>query len=173
MKFGYKKQGDAHNRLSPWTSRPIIRLRLFFGDRQQAVYALIDSGADDTLFHLSLAETLGITSFERQGWAAGISSEPIPVPYQRLKLQLDGTDDQIEIEAGFIDSPGVDALLGQDGSSSTSGSALIGPKKRSKFTQFSEGKTLHSGFLRVIELHANFLRRKLIRLSICTRSFRY
>jgi hypothetical protein len=30
-------------------------------------------------------------------------------------LQLEGTDDRIEIEAGFIDSPGVDALLGQDG----------------------------------------------------------
>src|SRR5438105_690156 len=115
MKFRYEKQIDISNPHLPWTSRPIVNVRLFFGDRHQKVLALIDSGADITLFHLSLAKTLGITAFEREGRVYGISEEQMPVHYQKLNLQLDGIEEPIEIEAGFVDSPGVGALLGQSG----------------------------------------------------------
>jgi len=115
MKFRYGRQPDALNPHLPPTLRPAIRVRLSFGDRHETVLALIDSGADGTVFHMSIAEVLGIDSFERQGWAAGISGERMPVYFQKLQLQLISGPDRVEIEAAFIDSPGVGALLGQAG----------------------------------------------------------
>lgn len=35
--------------------------------------------------------------------------------YSKVMLQLEGTNEPIEIAAGFVDSPAVDALLGQEG----------------------------------------------------------
>jgi hypothetical protein len=115
MKFRYQKQVDYLHPQLPWKSRPMIKVRLAFGDRHQAVFALIDSGADVSLFHISLAKTLGITDFEQDGWAAGISGEKVPIYYQTLKLQLAGSDEAISIRAGFVNLPGVSALLGQSG----------------------------------------------------------
>ena|ERR1700676_464256 len=115
MKFRYEKQLDVSNPHLPWKSRPIVKVRLSCGDREQAFLALIDSGADVTLFHLSVAKLLGITDFEREGRVVGISGEVMPIHYRTLKLQLEGADESIEIEAGFVDSPGVGALLGQAG----------------------------------------------------------
>src|SRR5882757_1352929 len=115
MKFRYQKQLDVNNPNLPWKSRPIVKVRLSFGDRQQAFLALIDSGADITLFHSSVATLLGITEFEREGQVVGISGEVMPIHYHRLTLQLEGLDESIKIEAGFVDSPGVGALLGQAG----------------------------------------------------------
>jgi len=115
MKFPYQKQVDYQNPRLPWTSRPILRVRLSFGDRNQALLALIDSGADVTLFHISLARLLGIKQFAREGKVIGISGEQMPIYYQWVKLDLDGVAEPVEIEAGFVDSPGVGALLGQTG----------------------------------------------------------
>ena len=115
MKLPYQKQVDHQHPHLPWTSRPIVRVRLSYGNREQALLALIDSGADVTLFHISVARVLGINTFEREGRAVGISGEPMPVFYQKLQLRIDGADETVEIEAGFIDSPGVGALLGQSG----------------------------------------------------------
>lgn len=113
MKFRYQKQIDHRHPKLPCTSRPFIKVRLSFGDRHQAVFALIDSGADVSLFHISLAKTLGITTFEQDGWAAGISGEKTPIYYQTLALQVEGAEEPIPMRAGFVDLPGVSALLGQ------------------------------------------------------------
>lgn len=51
----------------------------------------------------------------RESKVVGISGQPIPVYYQKLNLQLDGSEEPVEVEAGFVDSPGVGALLGQSG----------------------------------------------------------
>ena len=50
-----------------------------------------------------------------EGRVFGISGEQMPIYYHKLKLQLDGADEAIEVEAGFVDSPGIGALLGQAG----------------------------------------------------------
>ncbi len=115
MKFRYEKQADFRNPDLLWTARPLVRVRLSFGHRYQSVLALIDSGADITLFHLSLAKTLGIETFESQGRVSGISGERMPIYYQRVFLQLNDTQEPVQIEAGFVDSDGVGALLGQRG----------------------------------------------------------
>jgi hypothetical protein len=115
MKFSYEKQIDIHNPQLPWRSRPAVRVQLSYGDRYQSVMALNDSGAEITLFHISLAKQLGINLFQREATVFGISGELMPVYFQRLKLKLEGTTEPIDVEAAFVDSPGVSALLGQSG----------------------------------------------------------
>jgi hypothetical protein len=82
MKFSYEKQIDIHNPQLPWRSRPAVRVQLSYGDRYQSVMALIDSGAEITLFHISLAKQLGITLFQREATVFGISGELMPVYFQ-------------------------------------------------------------------------------------------
>ena len=116
MKFPYERQLDPHGPELRWTSRPIVRVKLSFGDRQLAVLALIDSGADVTLFHVSLAKALGIqVQTGREGRVFGISGERMPIYYHTLRLQLEDSANAVDMEAGFVDSPSVGALLGQSG----------------------------------------------------------
>ena len=116
MKVRYEKQVDPRASQFSCTSRPIVRGRLFLGGRHQAVFALIDSGADVTLFHSSLGKALGIDiQTGREGRVFGISGEQMPIYYHKLKLQPDGAAQPTEIDVGFVDSPGVGALLGQAG----------------------------------------------------------
>jgi hypothetical protein len=60
MKFDYLKQPNFNDPQKPWISRPMIPVRLFHQGKHVDVYALVDSGADTSLFHASLATTLGI-----------------------------------------------------------------------------------------------------------------
>ncbi len=67
----------------------MIPVRLFHADRHVVVEALIDSGADITLFHSSLAEVLGIpVESGRHTVAQGISGDPVDVYFQRIKFQV-------------------------------------------------------------------------------------
>jgi hypothetical protein len=115
MKYPYQNEIDHTNPQLPWTSRPIVKVRLSLDDRHQDFLALIDSGADITLFHASVAKLLGITTFERVGIVSGISGEEMPLHYGRVTLQLEGAGKIANVEVGFVDSPGVGALLGQSG----------------------------------------------------------
>ena len=113
MRFPYLKQPYSLNPSAPWVSRPFIPVTLSSSDRQVTVYALVDSGADITLFHSSLAKGLGIDlEAGRQSRAYGISGRDIDVYFHRVKLQVAGMTESIELEAGFTDSPRVAALLG-------------------------------------------------------------
>lgn len=59
MKFSYFKQPHISKEKS-WISRPLIPVRLFYKDAHIDIYALIDSGADSSIFHSSIAKLLGI-----------------------------------------------------------------------------------------------------------------
>jgi hypothetical protein len=39
----------------------------------------------------------------------------MPIYSKRIGVQLEGASDLVAIDAGFVDSPGVSALLGQSG----------------------------------------------------------
>jgi hypothetical protein len=55
--FDYRK---VPNRTVPrrhWIKRPMLQLTLFNGVRAQQVVCLLDSGADECLFHASIAES--------------------------------------------------------------------------------------------------------------------
>lgn len=117
MKFEYLKQPNFADPNRPWVSRPLIPVRLFHKDKQVDVYALVDSGADVSLFHTSLAKELGIdiTNGRKQtffGISAGVG---VLAYFHLIKLQVLGASEAVEFEAAFTDSMGVGAILGQSG----------------------------------------------------------
>lgn len=116
MKFDYLKQPNFLNPQKPWISRPLIPVRLINKDKQLKVYALLDSGADASLFHSSIAKELGIDmETGRRESFFGISGENINVYFHSINLQIIGSSETVELEAGFTDSKGVAAILGQTG----------------------------------------------------------
>ena len=60
MKLAYQKQADFNEPTSKWKSRPVILVQLLHKDQGVAALALIDSGADCSVFHSSFAKALGI-----------------------------------------------------------------------------------------------------------------
>ena len=116
MTFPYLKVPNLSDPNAPWTSRPIIPVRLLRGEVHQDVYALVDSGADKTLFDASLADLLGLDldAAKRERFV-GISGTPIEVAVATIEVQVRGSDDRFELEAGFTTAQGVSALLGQAG----------------------------------------------------------
>lgn len=116
MKFDYVKQPNFLNPEKPWISRPLIPVRLSYQSKSLNVYALIDSGADASLFHSSIAKELGINFISgRKEKFFGISGDNIDVYFHKITLQIIGAAESIEIESGFTDSKGVGAILGQAG----------------------------------------------------------
>jgi len=113
MKFDYRKV-PGKTPTAPWISRPIIPIRLSAGRRTVGLDALIDSGADSSVFHAQVAEVLGIDM--KQGLQQtffGATGEAASAYFHEVQLQVVGLADPIKILAGFTDSPGVGALLGQ------------------------------------------------------------
>lgn len=116
MKFDYLKQPNFLNPNKPWVSRPLIPANLFYKDKSLKVYSLVDSGADASLFHYSIGKELGIdVEAGRKEQFFGISRDGIDVYFHKIKLQVIGLPEIIELEVGFTYSEGVAAILGQSG----------------------------------------------------------
>jgi len=117
MKFDYLKQPNFSNPNQPWVSRPVIPVKLSRNGKSVQVYALLDSGADSSLFHVSLANELGIDlrSGSHQNFFGISGGAGIDASIHKIRIQVIGDPDPFEIEVGFTDSPGVGAILGQRG----------------------------------------------------------
>ena len=104
--------------LSQYARRPAITVELFGPEKSILIQnALIDSGADYCVFNLEFAKYIGI-DLEKAGAgnSVGIGGlEKIKTYFVEIELKIKEFDDRIKIKAGFIDSPSVIALLGQDG----------------------------------------------------------
>lgn len=115
MKYPYLKLPSVQPGFK-WVSRPYIPIRLTGPKDIWEGYALLDSGADRSLFNIQIAEKIGLeliqTPEENFG---GIEGGSLKAKLHKVKLQIAGMDQGIEILAGFIDSSGVAAILGQDG----------------------------------------------------------
>ncbi|HSP62935.1 MAG TPA: retropepsin-like aspartic protease [Pyrinomonadaceae bacterium] len=93
----------------------MLQVTLFNGTKRQQIVCLVDSGADECLFHASIARSLGIDVEsgrykEFDGIAGGIEAYIHPV-----EIQIQDFAEQVKIEAGFTESEGVHAILGQAG----------------------------------------------------------
>lgn len=94
----------------------MLQVTLSNGSKRQQVVCLIDSGADECLFHWSIAHLLGIEDlktgiFRRfEGIAEGVDAYMHPV-----RLQIQDFPDSVEIYAGFTEAESVWAILGQAG----------------------------------------------------------
>lgn len=115
MKFPYIKLPGPDSQ-KPWFSRPLIPIRLYGPSGSLPLRALVDSGADRALFHESIGRELGLDV--RSGPVQdfyGIEGGRVAVFLHRIRLSVDGLPGEIELSAGFTESAGVHALLGQEG----------------------------------------------------------
>lgn len=115
MKFPYLKLPHFDPKLE-WTARPYIQIKLTCPKGSSVGYALIDSGADRSLFNIQIAEKLGFNLTNAPYvYFGGIEGGTLKAKLHKVKVQIVGMNEEIEILAGFIDSSGVVAILGQDG----------------------------------------------------------
>lgn len=97
MKFPYKRYGGT-------VLRPVIPIRLRYGTRELQYEALVDSGADVSLFDWEIGEDLGIdirggVSYEVLGVGGGISL----YYFHAVSLVIGGTSYKTNI--GFAGNP--------------------------------------------------------------------
>lgn len=115
MKFPYVKT-PARDTRRKWLSRPLIPVALFGPKGSIYIDALIDSGADMSLFHSDIGKDIGLEmeKGKRQTFS-GIEGGNVIVYTYPIYLQIIGMNEKIEVEAGFTETSGVSAILGQEG----------------------------------------------------------
>lgn len=114
MKFPYLKtpHRDPNKK---WISRPIIPVTLYGPKGSVNVHALLDSGADKCLFSRELGEEIGLDI--KNGEAelfSGIEGGKVETYLHEIQLQFIGSNDKVDVIAGFTDACGAIAILGQD-----------------------------------------------------------
>ncbi len=108
MKFPYREYISAYPGTSDYRLilRPVITIRIV-GPRSEARWdALVDSGADETLFPMSLAEVLGVELDDQlTSEAAGISGDRLKIHYGDVELQIENGTEIVSWKAtvGFAD----------------------------------------------------------------------
>jgi hypothetical protein len=113
MRFDYVKVELDDPKLL-WMPRPLIPVRLTSKSRHTTALALLDSGADKSLFSIDYAKELGLdTEIGRAESFGGIAGEEVIAFFHPVELQIMGSDESLKLEVGFTDSPGVSAILGQ------------------------------------------------------------
>ena len=114
MKFPYVRQPSSLNPSLPYIARPLIPIRLSLKAMHLETYALVDSGADRSVFHSRIANELLIDlESGRKELYFGIGAQPVAVYHHTVNIQLIGSQHSIDVEVGFTDAPGVDAILGE------------------------------------------------------------
>jgi hypothetical protein len=106
-------QGDVSYRLCP-----IVEIAVIGPKGQRFVKATVDSGSDDTIFPLALAEKLGIDlTNARRGRGTAVGGHTFEYPYSEVTLQLQEGDEKFLWPAivGFSDQRKKLGLLGQSG----------------------------------------------------------
>ena len=113
--FDYRKIPNYLVPRQRWIKRPMLQVTLFNGMKRQQVVCLVDSGADDCVFHSSLGRSLGIDleggEPKRYNGIAG----SVEAYIHRIEIQVQGFEERVNLLAGFTESAGVHAILGQAG----------------------------------------------------------
>jgi len=96
--------------------RPIVEIEVFGPKGVASVLALIDSGADRSLFHISVAQRVGLDlTGARKTRMVGIVGAAETLILDEVEIKIQRLRSRVKIPVGFIDSPHVGALLGQEG----------------------------------------------------------
>jgi Aspartyl protease len=117
VKFPYRKEPASPNPAHPeryFVLRPRIRIRITHQGRAVDLLALVDSGADDCLFPLEVAQRLGIPlDPERSHRYAGIGQGAITAAFTTVTVEVGGWP--FSLYAGFSEAPTIIPILGQHG----------------------------------------------------------
>ncbi len=116
MKYKYSGIYDFSNTNKRLMKRPIIEVELFNDGDSIKGAAVIDSGADKSLFNMAYAKEIGIDlTNARKEEFIGIGGTRISCFVTVIEIKIQYIDEKYKIEAGFIESNAVNILLGQEG----------------------------------------------------------
>lgn len=94
----------------------MVSIDIFGSEDSKKFDALLDSGADVSLFNSEIAEAIGIDlSNAKPAKFTGISGGIDGYRIEKFKIKVEGFTEAIEIPVCFVDSSSVSLLLGQDG----------------------------------------------------------
>ena len=93
----------------------MLQVTLLNGTKHREIVCLVDSGADECLFHASIGRSLGIDiESGRHKRFDGIAGS-IEAYMHPIEIQIQDLPEHFKIEAGFTESEGVHAILAQAG----------------------------------------------------------
>ena len=99
--FDYRKVPDHTIPRKRWMKRPLLQVTLFNGTQRKQVVCLVDSGADECLFHASIGRRLGIDiesgRYKRFDGIAG----SLEAYMHMIEIQIQDSPERVEIEAGL------------------------------------------------------------------------
>jgi predicted aspartyl protease len=97
--------------------RPVIPVRVFGAEDWLDIYALVDTGADESYVTEEMAETIGIQPISNELFVVESASGSIEVPYAEVPIQInDGIEDyRWSAVVGIVAEPWPEAILGHAG----------------------------------------------------------
>ena len=118
MKFKYRKVSVSPSAAFPRRNhllRPIIPLSIMTKSRRVRYEALIDSGADYTIFPAALGAILGLNPKKgKKESVVGVSGASLDVYFHHISIEVGGSE--VKIYAGFAEAMNQDpGILGQNG----------------------------------------------------------
>lgn len=113
MEFRYQKRLQSLSPFAPLALKPFVEVDLSHKGHTTRIWALLDSGADVSMFHSSIAALLGInlTDGLKQHFI-GISGQ-IEAYFHEVQMKIVGLPEPIKVAVAFGDLERVSAILGQ------------------------------------------------------------
>lgn len=113
MEFRYQKRLQSLSPFVPLALKPFVEISLNHNGHTVKTWALLDSGADVSMFDASIATLLGINLTDGlQQHFSGITGQ-MDAYFHEVKLELIGLPQPITIAVAFGKMEGVRAILGQ------------------------------------------------------------
>ncbi len=114
MKYDYKTLPFPDKR-GRFIKQPLVEIEIFGSNGNRKGMALIDSGADRSVFNIKVAKILGIDlSKASKDGVRGIFGES-EVLVTDVEIKIEHLNEKCKIPVSFIDSPFVGLLLGEEG----------------------------------------------------------
>ena len=99
-----------------WIKRPMVQIEVSGPTGKRTFDALIDSGADVSLFNTQVAELLGFDlSRAKSRNFMGISGGIEAFTLEEVEIQVEGMESSIAIPVSFVQTASVGLLLGEEG----------------------------------------------------------
>jgi predicted aspartyl protease len=89
----------------------MLQVTLSSGTNRQQVICLVDSGADDCLFHSSIGRRLGIDVETGEYKKFDGIADSIDAYMHTIEIQIQDFPDVVTVEVGFTEADGVDAIF--------------------------------------------------------------
>jgi hypothetical protein len=117
MKYKYSSTPPPDSSKT-WIKRPVLQIEIFGPKESKKFNALIDSGADCSLFNIQVAKALGFDlTRAKESSVVGVGgTKPLfTYLFENVEVKIECFDKKIKIPVNFIDSDSVGLLLGEEG----------------------------------------------------------